>query len=120
MKKNEIRFVVGILLFAGILWLILTFLPEGQCNSIHITIDGKEYGTWSLSEDQIIKIGDSNVCEIKNGQARMTHTTCPDHLCEKQLAIGSHGGIIVCLPNRVIIEGLRPQNDNSGVDAVAS
>ena len=70
-----------------------------------ITVDGKEYGTYSLAEDQTIQINDTNVCEIKDGKVSMTEANCPDHLCMKQKAIDSTGGTIVCLPNKVVIEG---------------
>ena len=95
----------GVLLLALTLWVGTTFVNRGNHGSIKITVDGKEYGTYSLSKDQTIKINDTNVCEIKNGQARMISAECPDHLCMKQKAIDEKGGTIVCLPNKVVIEG---------------
>ena len=59
---------------------------------------------WS-TEDQIIKINDTNVCEIKDGCVRMSWADCPDQLCIHQRAIDENGGMIVCLPNRIVIEG---------------
>lgn len=121
MKKKEVLLIAGILFLAAALWLAYYLLP-GTCSTVRITVDGTLYGVWPLSEDQTIHIGDTNVCEIKNGRARMIETTCPDHLCEKQRAIGKHGGVIVCLPNRVIIEGIRTQaapSDSGGIDAIA-
>ena len=76
----------------------------------------KKYG-----KDQVIAIGDTNVCEIKNGEVKMTEANCPDHLCMKQPAVGSAGGYIVCLPNRVVIQGegdSDSQDSESGFDAV--
>ena len=35
----------------------------------------------------------------------MTEADCPDHLCISQKAVGNSGGTIVCLPNKVVIEG---------------
>ena len=68
----------------------------------------KKYG-----KDQVIAIGDTNVCEIKNGEVKMTEANCPDHLCMKQPAVGSAGGYIVCLPNKVVIEGKKSSSSNS-------
>ena len=67
--------------------------------------NGEVYGTYSLAKDQVIRINDTNVCEIKNGEIHMTDANCPDHLCMKQKAVDSTGGTIVCLPNKVVIEG---------------
>ena len=123
MKKKEAIFIASILVIAGILG--LGFLISGQRshNTIRITVDGKEFGTYSLSKDQVIHIGDTNVCEIKDGKVSMIEATCPDHYCMKQKAVDEHGGSIICLPNKVVIEGkdsAEPsESDNSPkIDAV--
>ena len=114
-------FIAGILILAGVLWLGFQITGKRSHNTIRITVDGKEFGTYSLSQDQVIHIGDTNVCEIKNGQAKMTDASCPDHLCMKQRAIDSAGGRIVCLPNKVVIEGEKAadqEEDSSGFDTI--
>ena len=105
MKKKEKLFILGILIPALVLWAVMSLLQRGSDQTIRITVDGKEYGTYSLSRDQVIKINDTNTCEIKDGSARMTQADCPDQLCIHQRAIDEDGGMIVCLPNRVVIEG---------------
>lgn len=105
MKKKELTFIIGIVVFALILWGGMYLVRQGHYGSIRITVDGEEYGTYSLSKDQVISIGDTNVCEIKNGEVKMIEADCPDHLCLKQKAVDSTGGTIVCLPNKVVIEG---------------
>ena len=116
MKKKELIFIAGILILAGVLWL-------GFQIAIRITVDGKEFGTYSLSQDQIIHIGDTNVCEIKDGKVTMIEATCPDHYCMKQKAVDEHGGSIICLPNKVVIEGENTAEDSDSesspkIDAV--
>ena len=59
---------------------------------LEITVDGELYGTYSLSEDRTVEIGDGNVCRIENGQVTMIRADCPDQLCIHQKAIGSGGG----------------------------
>lgn len=105
MKKKEMIFILGILVLAGILWLAMSFFRRGSHQTIRITVDGEEYGTYSLSKDQVIRINDTNVCEIKDGKVRMTEANCPDQLCIHQRAIDENGGTIICLPNRIVIEG---------------
>ena len=86
-----------------------------------------DYGGWGTLWDLFTgggsgdQIGDTNVCEIKDGEVKMTEADCPDHLCMKQPAVGSAGGYIVCLPNRVVIQGegdSDSQDSESGFDAV--
>lgn len=105
LKKKEKYFILGILVLAIVLWISMSYFQKGSHQTIRITVDGEEFGTYSLAKDQIIKINDTNVCEIKDGSVRMTWANCPDQLCIHQRAVDENGGIIVCLPNRIVIEG---------------
>ena len=121
LKKKEVLFIAGILVFALALWGFLTVLRRGDYGSVRITVNGEEYGTYSLAENQKISINDTNVCEIKDGKVKMIEADCPDHLCMKQPAVGSSGGTIVCLPNKVVIEGEKTadsETDSSAFDTV--
>ena len=92
LKKKEIIFISAILILALALWGGMSFVNKGRHGSI--------------------KINDTNVCEIKDGKAYMLSADCPDHLCMKQKSIDEKGGTIVCLPNKVVIEGNK--NSDSG------
>lgn len=123
MKKKEFIFIGALLAVSVLLCVYVYVLPHVKYGSIQITVDGELYGTYSLGKDQVIAIGDTNVCEIKNGEVKMTEANCPDHLCMKQPAVGSAGGYIVCLPNKVVIQGegegdADPQDSYGGFDAV--
>lgn len=121
LKKKEVLFIAGILVFALALWGFLTVLRRGDYGSVRITVNGEEYGTYSLAENQKISINDTNVCEIKDGKVKMIEADCPDHLCMKQPAVGSSGGTIVCLPNKVVIEGEKTadsETDSPAFDTV--
>lgn len=111
MKKKETIFIASMLVIAGILGLGFRISGQRSHNTIRITVDGKEFGTYSLSKDQVIHIGDTNVCEIKDGKVTMIKATCPDHYCMKQKAVDEHGGSIICLPNKVVIEGENTAED---------
>lgn len=119
-NKKEVLFLAGVLLAAAVLWMGIRLTHREDTGSILITVDGEEYGTWPLSENQIIKINDTNVCEIEDGKVRMVEAECPDHLCIKQGAIGANGGLIVCLPNRVVIQGIAPESAGDEVDGVVN
>ncbi len=121
MKRKEKLFITGILILAAVLWLAMALLRPRNYGTIKITVAGEVLGSYSLGKDQVIKIGDTNVCEIKDGEARMISATCPDHLCiDHQGPIDETGGMIICLPNRVVIEGENASGDlDSGVDAIS-
>lgn len=107
MKKKEFIFIGSVLGLALLLWGGMYLMRKDDYGSVRITVDGKEYGSYSLAKDQVINIGNTNVCEIKDGKVKMTKASCPDHLCIKQKAVGNHGGTIVCLPNKIVIEGVK-------------
>lgn len=104
MKRKD--FVLIILLCFAVLFLAAVFRlkkPEKEPELL-ITVDGKEFGRYSLERDQRIEICDTNICEIKDGRVSMYYADCPDRLCMHQKSIGSEGGTIICLPNRVFLE----------------
>ena len=83
-----------------------------------ITVDGEEYGTYSLAEDQQIEINGTNTCEISDGEVRMVQADCPDQLCVNQRAVSRQGESIICLPNKVIVEV--ESSESSELDAVTN
>ena len=98
MKKKEMIFIAGILILAGVLWLGFQIAGKRSHNMIRITVDGKEFGTYSLSQDRVIHIGDTNVCEIKDGKVTMIEATCPDHYCMRQKAVDEHSHSVSLIP----------------------
>ena len=70
--------IATILVTALALWGGMFLMRKGDYGSVRITVNGLEYGTYSLAKDQVIAIGDTNVCEIKNGKIKMTEADCHD------------------------------------------
>lgn len=83
--------------------------------------DGEIYGTYPLTEECTIEIGDTNICEIQGGKVRMIHADCPDQVCVHSAPIGRFGGSIVCLPNKIVlrIEDAEENTSSDAPDAVA-
>lgn len=119
MKRRDLVLLLCVLLAASGSWLFMNLGEKDNSSQITITVNGEFYGSYSLDEDQMIQIGDSNVCQIKDKKATMIEADCPDHLCMRQKAIDKeNGGTIVCLPNKVVIEISKKQDTE--VDSVAS
>ena len=124
MRKDIIFLVVVFIGLAGIAaGFYLTHQDTGA--SVEVTVDGAIYGTYPLDVDKEIPIQKdgktTNLLVIRDGKADVTEADCPDHLSMKQPAVGSAGGYIVCLPNRVVIQGegdSDSQDSESGFDAV--
>lgn len=106
MKKKDFLLAGGVLLLAGVMWMGTAIFAPRNPSRIQITVNGELYGSYPLGEDREIAIGETNVCRISGGKAKMIQANCPDHLCMKQSAVSARGGTIVCLPNRVVIQAV--------------
>ncbi|MBR5579579.1 MAG: NusG domain II-containing protein [Lachnospiraceae bacterium] len=112
MKKKEIIFVF-ILLVSALGWLMVQSFAGKSGETARVDYDNRLYGTYPLSRERIIKIGESNTLEITEGKIRMKEATCPDQICRKQGWIKRKGESIICLPNKVIVtlEGTEEEFD---------
>lgn len=104
--KNDVIFIslLALLCVVVCVWVYKGGAVEGS--NILITVDGKEYGTYSLLEEQTINIGEGdtkNIIEIRAGKAYMSEASCPDQLCVDQNEISFNKESIICLPNKVVI-----------------
>lgn len=124
MKKKDLILICSVLVLAAAFWLVpraVGFFGNSKEQKLRITVSGEEYGTYSLEEDQVIKVGDTNVCEIKDKKVSMISADCPDQLCIHQRTIQLQGETIVCLPNKVVLEitGTK-QTDQEALDGVVN
>lgn len=104
--KNDVIFISFLVLFCVGVCVAVYKGGAVEGSTISITIDGAEYGTYSLLEEQTITIeqdGHINIIEIKNGEAYMKEASCPDQLCVDQNEISFDKESIICLPNKVVI-----------------
>ena len=76
-------------------------------DKVLVTVDGKDYGIYSLYEDQDIKVVQNNHINhitIKDGKVSMSYSTCKNQICVNTKAITESKDTIVCLPNKVMVE----------------
>lgn len=106
--RNDVIFIVALLLVVSALGLCFYFF-RGEGDKVVVTVDGKEFGTYSLAEDVKVEIRtgaqneEVNVLVIRDGQAYMETATCPDGICADHKPISREGESIVCLPHKVVI-----------------
>ncbi|MGN0252169.1 MAG: NusG domain II-containing protein [Oliverpabstia sp.] len=119
MKKRDI-FVAVMILVAALLVGGVGRLLEKPANYLRITVNGDVYGIYALKEDQEIRIGDTNLCQIKDGKVRMISAQCSDQICVRTAEISRDGSTIVCLPNRVVLEVVSEVPEEPEVDTISS
>ncbi|MBQ8315741.1 MAG: NusG domain II-containing protein [Lachnospiraceae bacterium] len=106
--RNDVIFIAALLVVVSLCGLCF-YLFRGEGDKVVVTVDGTEYGTYSLAEDVRVEIrtGEAgeelNVLVIKDGQAYVETATCPDGICAGHKPISREGESIVCLPHKVVI-----------------
>ncbi|MBQ5849270.1 MAG: NusG domain II-containing protein [Lachnospiraceae bacterium] len=120
-KKKDMLLVAAVLLIAGIMAVIF-YLPDKKGgNMVCVMVDGKEYGRYSLKENQTIEVSDEkgyNRIIIDNGSVYMESADCPDQYCVRHKAITGQNETIVCLPHKLVVEIYSELNRND-IDIVA-
>lgn len=114
MKKKDLILGAGIIVIALAMLLVMQLTRGEEGNQIQITLNGKIYGTYSLSKDQTIEVKDGdfyNRIRIEDGKVYMEEANCPDGYCEEQGKISGHTQTIVCLPHKLVVEVLENEND---------
>jgi hypothetical protein len=81
---------------------------------VEISVKGKLYKKLPLdnNSNETITVESElgkNVVQITNGKVRITEATCPDKICIEDGAISNPGGMLVCLPNKVVVQ-IKGQN----------
>lgn len=126
MKKKDLILAGMVLLIAGILALALRLPKTESENTLKITVDGETYGTYSLAQDQTVKIETdhgTNTLVIENGSVHMEEADCPDGYCKRQGTISRVNETIVCLPHKLVVEvesaGFAPDDAEDAPDVIA-
>lgn len=119
-KKHRIDIIVissFLLLALAMLW--ITNLAKEEGSIVQVTVDGEVVGEYSLLRDGIYSLnGGTNTLTIQNGEAYMSYSSCPDHVCENTGKIKHVGQTIICLPNRLTITIIGEATDDA-VDFVS-
>ncbi len=105
--RNVILLVAAVLLIAGGAWLFTT-LNKVPGEYAVVIVNRKEVARYPLDTDAEIRLesenGGYNILVIKDGKADITAASCPDKICVNQHAISNTGEVIVCMPNKTVIE----------------
>lgn len=120
-KKKDVILMIVVLLLAGLITVFYHIYSGETGETVRIMIDGNDYGSYPLGEDNIVEIGNSfgyNRIVIENGEVFMQEADCPDQYCVEHKAISKTNETIVCLPHKLVVE-LHVQNREEGFDSIA-
>ena len=101
-KKWDLLIIAVVLVAAA---LSVWFALREDGGEVRVYADGTLRYTFSLSEDGEYDILDGKMTlGIEGGKVSVLRSDCEEQLCVHSAAQSVSGGLIVCLPNHVIIE----------------
>ena len=92
-------------------------LPGKDAAFAEVRSDGELIATVDLRVDQEFTVESefgTNVITVKDGKIAVTQASCPDHYCMDR-GFCSSGTMIVCLPNRLVIEFVEGQTVDGAI-----
>lgn len=121
--KNDILLILFFLIIGLGAFTFMQFHGKSGAE-IKVSVNNKEYGTYSLDRNQTITIAENdweNILVIKDGKASMTKADCPDKICVNHAAISKKGETIVCLPHKVVVEVIdtNAMRDGNQIDIIS-
>lgn len=99
------------------LFFVRDVLPHGR--DVIIEVQGRQLYSLSLEQETVKEVTGPQgitVVEIKDGKVRVSESACQNKICMKQGWVDH--GIIVCLPNRVVVRVGTKARDNRKIDAI--
>lgn len=105
MNRKDVGLVLAVCLVAGLLYLFLG--KEKAGDTVVITVDGREYGTFDLSEDRELMVQTEkgyNLVVIQDGTVFIQEADCPDHYCMRQGKLPGGNKSLICLPHKLVVE----------------
>lgn len=86
-----------------------------------VEVGGKEVARLSLNKDAEIQVGTVeegyNIIKVQDGSVAVTETDCPDKICVNTGKLRTTGGVIVCLPHKLVVTVVGNGEENK-VDGV--
>jgi len=107
-SKSDWLIIGLVLLFSvgWLLWGVYSHMRQSQgTKEVFIYLGDKLASRVPLEKDRTIDLFDGKIqVDIRGGRARISKADCPKHSCMNSGWIKYSGQIIVCAPNKVLIE----------------
>lgn len=112
--------VLVMIVTAAFLVVVTPRLVGVRATGIEIISRGAKLGQFSLDSNRLLDVdgplGRTQI-QIRDGKARIIDSPCSNRYCIQMGPVGESGGIIVCVPNEIIVQSVKQRDD--GLDAVS-
>lgn len=108
-KKGDIILLVVVLVLVA---LTIYFALQSDASEADVYVDGNLVYKLDLNKNATVEVLDGRVqIKIENGKAYIAKSDCHNQLCVHAQAIVKEGGVIVCLPNKVVVKVVAKEVD---------
>ncbi|TDT60996.1 NusG domain II-containing protein [Fonticella tunisiensis] len=111
MKRFDIVIIILVVIIALGSLGVLAIRPQGNYSRKYVEIysENRLYRKIpfdkTTTERVVVKSNlGFNIIDISNAKVRIIDADCPDKICIKDGAISKPGDMLVCLPNKVVVE----------------
>lgn len=114
------RILFLVLISASVAWIFYSREAVSQSSGVVIEVNGRPEYTFPLHADRTIPVSGpygNTVIEIKGGKVRVKEAHCPNQLCVKEGWISK--GVIVCLPNKIVVFVGSAHDHGKDIDAIS-
>jgi len=106
-EKKDKLLIACVIIIAAVSSLVMGMTQHGGGGMLCITIDGRIYGEYSISENQVITVNEKlgyNQVVIEHGRVYMSEADCPDKYCMDYKPIAKENETIICLPHKLVLQ----------------
>lgn len=107
MKKREL-YITGAVIIIALVWFIIVKITAKNGKVFNVYQDNVLIMTESLDKDGEYEVSEDGEIlmriVVKDGYADTVYANCPDKLCVHMSPICDNSGLIVCLPNKIVVE----------------
>lgn len=108
-KKGDIILLVVVVLLVA---LTIYFALKTDADEADVYVEGNLVYKLDLDNDATVDVLDGKVqIKIQDGKAFVAKSDCKNQLCVHAQPIGKEGGVIVCLPNKVVVKVVAKEVD---------
>lgn len=112
MRKSDVLLII-ILVILNTLFLFQV-IDVNSSSTATIYYDGVIVEEINLNKDDVYSLNATNgevEVSVKNGKVAITKETSPLNICSKQGYVDVNKIPLICLPNKVVVEGMDPNVD---------
>lgn len=111
MTKGD-KILISAIVIISLLFYVIIYMTGSRDGDkyISVQVNGTEFKrlTFTSKNDsykyKLDTDGGLNIIEVKGDKVRMIEADCPDKLCVHQGYISKVGEVLVCIPNKVVVE----------------